>query len=149
MGDELGLRSDPAWADDPAHAGDNRWMHRPPMDWEAAERRHDPESVEGRIWGGLRRLAEARRGNRAVHAQGRTEPLWTGNAHVFGLLREHAGERLLLLANVTPHEQAVHAGVARDRGLRPKPQAAEPDGRPLDERGDHLVLAPYQHLWIA
>ena len=39
MGDELGLRNDPAWADDPAHREDNRWMHRPPMDWEAAERR--------------------------------------------------------------------------------------------------------------
>ena len=33
MGDELALRNDPRWARDPAHAHDNRWMHRPPMDW--------------------------------------------------------------------------------------------------------------------
>ena len=31
MGDELALPNDPAWADDPAHAHDNRWMHRPRM----------------------------------------------------------------------------------------------------------------------
>ena len=29
----------PTWAADPAHADDNRWLHRPPMDWAAAERR--------------------------------------------------------------------------------------------------------------
>ena len=87
MGDELGLRNDPRWADDPAHAADNRWMHRPPMDWEAAERRHDPTTVEGRIWAGLRRLVEARRSTRAVHAQGTQRAALTGNPHVFALRR--------------------------------------------------------------
>jgi hypothetical protein len=67
---------------------------------------------------------------------------------VVGLLRAHAGERLLLLANFTPLEQAVHAGVARERGLHPSHEAAGPDGRPLRSHGDHLVLAPYQHLWL-
>ena len=41
MGDELAMRNDPGWAGDPAHAHDNRWMHRPLMDWDAAGRRHD------------------------------------------------------------------------------------------------------------
>ena len=44
MGDELALRNDSGWARDPAHAHDNRWMHRPRMDWAAAARRHDPAS---------------------------------------------------------------------------------------------------------
>jgi amylosucrase len=141
MGDELGLRNDPAWAEDPAHARDNRWMHRPPMDWEAAGRRSDEAGVEGRIWAGLQRLVAARRSSRAVHAQGRSEPLWTSNPHVFALRREHAGEQMLLLANFTPLEQAV-------RGFRAPPEAAGPDGRPFGTRGDFLVLAPYQFLWI-
>ena len=33
MGDELGLRNDYDFADDPEHADDNRWVHRPPMPW--------------------------------------------------------------------------------------------------------------------
>ena len=126
MGDELGLRSDPAWADDPAHAQDNRWMHRPEMDWEAAGRRHDETTVEGRIWAGISQLADARKGTRAVHAQGVSEPLWTGNDHVFALRREHAGHEMLLLANFSPHEQTVPAGVA-----------PEPVG-----------LGPYEFAWI-
>jgi amylosucrase len=120
MGDEIGLLNDPSWADDPAHADDNRWMHRPHMDWEAAERRHDESSVEGRIWAGLRRLAGERRATRAVHAQGAVEPFDTGNDQVYGLRREHGGERLLVLANFSDREQ-------------------EAGGR---------VLGPYEFAWI-
>src|SRR4051794_36833751 len=49
MGDELGLLNDAAYLDEPDKADDNRWMHRPFMDWERAGRRHDPSSVEGRL----------------------------------------------------------------------------------------------------
>jgi amylosucrase len=60
MGDELGLGNDHRWADDPLHHTDNRWLHRPPMDWEAADRRRDPQSVEGRVFAGIRDMATTR-----------------------------------------------------------------------------------------
>ena len=124
-----------AWDADPSHREDNRWMHRPPMDWAAAERRADPDSVEGRLWDGLRRLVAARRATRAAHAQGAAEPLWTGNDHVFGLLREQAGERLLLLANFTPERQPVALG--RDPRARPRADRGRRAARraPGDGRG--------------
>jgi amylosucrase len=149
MGDELGLLNDTAYLDDPRKADDNRWMHRPVMDWEAASRRHDPESVEGRLWAGLRRLIAARRATRAIHVQGVTEPLFTGNDHVFGLCREQAGEALLMVANFTADPQPMSLAVARDRGFEPTPAAAEPDGRGLESSDDFVVLAPYQHLWFS
>src|SRR4051795_11811208 len=148
MGDELGLLNDWAYAEDPAHRDDNRWMHRPRMDWTAAERRHDPETVEGRVWSGLQRLIAARRSTRAIHVQGRSEVLWTGNDHVFGLWRAPAGERLLVLANFTAEPQAVALSVLHDRGLVATEAAAAVDGRALDGYRDFIVLAPYQHLWV-
>src|SRR3954454_14095636 len=148
MGDELGLRNDHGYESAPARADDNRVMHRPPMDWAAAERRTDPATVEGRLWAGLKRLGAARRATPATHAQGRSEPVWPGNDHVFGLLREHAGERLLVLASFAPEPQAVPAAVAHDRGFAVTNAAAEPDGRPLRAEGGFVVLAPYQHLWL-
>src|SRR3954454_15537772 len=36
MGDELGLLNDHGWERDPLRRADNRWMHRPAMDWQAA-----------------------------------------------------------------------------------------------------------------
>ena len=86
---------------------------------------------------------------RAIHAQGAGEPLWTGNDHVFGLLREHAGERLLVLANFSAGEQPVRRALLDEHGLRLTDAAAAPDGRPLRaRRRATLVLAPYQFLWI-
>jgi amylosucrase len=123
MGDELGLLNDRAWADDARHAGDNRWMHRPPMDWEAAERRALPGSTEAALWDGLRDLIAARRATRATHARGSARPLPSGNDHVYALVREFAGERLLLLANFSAEEQQV------------------------DFAGDR-VLGPYEFAWI-
>jgi amylosucrase len=149
MGDEIGLRNDDGWQADPARRGDNRWMHRPPMDWTAAERRHGPETVEGRLWSGLRRLVAARGATRAVHAQGRSEPVWTGSDHVFGLWREHAGHRLLVLANVSPERQAVDLRVAHERGVGlPGSEDPSPDGRPLRREDDALALEAYQHAWL-
>jgi amylosucrase len=118
------------------------------MDWSVAERRHDPHAVEGRLWGGLKRLMEARRRTHAVHAQGRIEPFWTGNDHVFGLLREHAGERVMLLGNFTADQQAIRLEVVHERGHAVTPEAGVPDGRPLREHGDFLVLEPYQYAWL-
>jgi len=148
MGDELGLLNDQRWAEDPAHREDNRWMHRPAMDWAAADRRRDGATVEGRIWDGLQRLIAARRTTRAIHAQGRSEPLWTGNDHVFGLLREYADERLLVLANFTAEPQRVQLAVVHERGFGVVPGAASPDGRPLEIGHDEVLLQPYQYAWL-
>jgi amylosucrase len=136
MGDELGRRNDATYLDDPARRDDNRWMHRPAMDWDAAARRHDPATIEGRLWSGMRRLVDERRASRAVHAQGRAEILATGSDHVLGLLREHAGDRLVLLANFTADAQTVPAAGIRDRGVTP-PAA-----------GESVALEPYAALWL-
>ena len=60
MGDEFAMLNEPLAQDDPAHRHDNRWIHRPSMDWTAAERRCDPNTVHGRAYNALRALAVAR-----------------------------------------------------------------------------------------
>ncbi len=147
MGDELALRNDPAWAADPAHADDTRWMHRPPMDWDAAGRRADRHTPEGRMWAGLRRLVEARRTRRAVHGYGLSRPVETGDPHVLGLLREHAGERLLLLASFSEQRRPVALSVLGEHDVTVDARAAAADGRPLRIDGEWLVLEPFQHAW--
>jgi hypothetical protein len=75
MGDELALRNDPRWREDPAHVHDNRWMHRPPMDWIKAARRSGPDSVEGRVFAAIRGLAGPRRALLALRSGGRDPDL--------------------------------------------------------------------------
>ena len=103
MGDEIGLRNDPAYAEDPDLADDNRWLHRPRMDWDAAARRADPATVEARIFSELRRIVRLRAETPELHAQAAAEAIWHDDARVFALLRTSARGDLLVLANVAPH----------------------------------------------
>jgi amylosucrase len=103
MGDEIGLRNDPAYAEDPDLAGDNRWLHRPRMDWAAADRRTDPGSIEARIFSELQRLVRLRAETPELHAQAAAEAIWHDDPRLFMLLRTSARGDLLVLANVAPH----------------------------------------------
>jgi hypothetical protein len=91
---------------------------------------------------------EARGATRAVHAQGAGVVLDTGSDHVLGLLREHAGERLLVLANLTAHLQPVGLGVLDEHGMRLTGAATGPDGRVARATPDAVLLEPYQVLWL-
>ncbi len=82
MGDELALRNDARYLDDLALADDNRWMHRPRMDWPAAKRRTDPETLEGKVFGWMRRLAQARKATLALRTGGESEVIDAGDGRV-------------------------------------------------------------------
>jgi amylosucrase len=101
MGDELGLFGDEDWASLPSQANDNRWMHRPFMDWQVAERRHDPVTVEGQVFSGLQELAATRRTVTAFGQGGATQMLDAPDPHLFAYLRTHPrGDAVLVVANV-------------------------------------------------
>ena len=59
-GDELGMASDPHWSSEPGHEDDNRWAHRPRLDWARAQRREDLSTVEGRVFQSLAHLGRVR-----------------------------------------------------------------------------------------
>jgi amylosucrase len=68
MGDELGLLNDQGWADEPAHATDNRWVHRPRMPWPV------PADTDG-VREGLAHLLDVRKRLPHLHAAHPTE-IW-------------------------------------------------------------------------
>ena len=118
MGDEIALRNDPRWAADPAHAHDNRWMHRPVMDWAAAGRRHDPASVEGRVFAAVRGLSLARQRLLALRSGGTTEILPAENRHVLAYRRAHPRSApFLSLTNFSDQAQSVDVAIMGRAGL--------------------------------
>src|SRR3954454_25210185 len=90
MGDEIALRNDDRYLEDPSRAPDNRWMHRPVMDWAAAGRRTDPATLEGRVFGRIRRLGEVRRSLLALRGGAESAVLDAGNDPVLAWRRRHA-----------------------------------------------------------
>jgi amylosucrase len=149
MGDELALRSDAGWAADPAHEHDNRWMHRPLMDWDAAARRHDPGSLEGRVFAAIRGLSAARRSLLALRSGGRTELLPTENRSVLGYRRTHPRSApFLALTNFSDVTQAVGTGIIARAGLYEPAHVHSSTGR-LSISAGQIELAPWSFLWLA
>jgi amylosucrase len=148
MGDELALRNDWSFADDPARADDNRWLHRPAMDWVAAERRHDPATLEGRTFEGIRRLVETRRALPVLHAEAAATPLATDDAALFAYARaDLRGRRFLGLANFDRVPRSCDARILdQTRMTRPR-DALRDDGR-VDLVAGRIHLPPLGLAWL-
>ncbi len=149
MGDELGLLNDPSYLHDPAKAADNRWLHRPPMNWGIAAKRQQPDSIPGRIWSAMRHLITTRKHTPALHAAGPAVPFWTNNEHVFGFVRSHPYGHVLVLANLSASYQHVASELIWHAGLRGEifDRLAQ-QAKPLDLHHDRIALEPYQTLWL-
>lgn len=146
MGDEIGLLNDYSYEENPNLADDNRWMHRPMMDWQKAEQRHDWWTPEGRIFQGIRTMIAARKRTIALHAQAATIAVWTHNEHVLGLVRESPRGRLLVLANFDERSQTVPG--YRMHELRfGSGLINQLNGNRVDGSGD-VHLEPYEAVWL-
>lgn len=145
MGDELGLLNDETYLQEEALAADGRWLHRPRMDWQVVERRGDIGGVNGRIYQSLRQLITARQRTNMLHAQAASIPIWTHNDHVFGLVRDSARGRLLILANFTEAAQGISYERLAQLGF--SGQLINHLNEPF-EAWHQVWLQPYQVVWL-
>ena len=148
MGDELAMVNDPRWGEDAAHAGDNRWMHRPPMDWALAARRADPASLEGRAFAAIRGLADARRALLALCSGGHTELLPTDNRSVLAYRRVHPRSApFLSVTNFSDITQSVDAGIIARAGIY-QPRHAHSTAGELALNAGRIRLSPWSFAWL-
>lgn len=107
LGDELGTCNDRSYPNEPGHEHDNRWMHRPRLDWaRVAEAGRQPDSPSGRILAAVRRLG-ALRSQIPVFGAGNPEIVETGHRGVIAFVRRGGGMQLLVAVNLTPRDASV------------------------------------------
>ncbi len=119
LGDEVGTLNDYTYRDDPAHERDSRWVHRPRADWEKYEKRNDVNTVEGRVFQGLKMLIDLRKQHSAF-AGGELEIIPTENEHVLGFTRIHAGKRAIILANFSENPQTISPRIIEQYAIQNK-----------------------------
>jgi amylosucrase len=146
-GDELASVNDYSWEADPELADDNRWMHRPRLDWEAARRRNTRGSVEARIFSRIARCLALRSGIPAF-AQDAPFDIIPSPSENLLLCRRGGGALppVVVAANFAPEPRSLPlaaAGFGPAEGLRDLLSGA-------GLRSENaLELGPYGVAWIA
>ena len=107
MGDELGLRNYYDFVEELDHADDNRWVHRPPMPWDLADRRHIEGTVESRIWHRLRHVITVRSSLPSLDASVESEILDPVNPAVLVFLRRFSSQTMVGVYNMTTESQRL------------------------------------------
>ena len=106
-GDEVARQNDYGYHLDPLKKDDSRYLHRGDFQWDVAEKRLDPNTVEGRLWQTLRRMEELRAEHPAFSADAECWTIETWNEHVLCIGRYHDGEKLLALFNFSAENQVA------------------------------------------
>ena len=147
MGDELGLLNDYGYRNQPDHAHDSRWVHRPAMNWDAAAQRHDPMTVAGQVFQGVRHILQRRKATAALHSGTPTQILHCGAPGVFAFRRAAPTGSLLCLFNFTEAEWHLPESWLRAEGAtRLHDELAD---CPAALAGGGLTLPPYAVVWLS
>lgn len=146
MGDELGLTNDSSYLEDPNRRDDNRWMHRPRMNWEKAARRSSPGTVENTIFSGIRTLIEARKSVPHLHSSSPVEVVDGRHPHVFSFIRPHPLGPLLALHNFTEQVRYTSLEVTRALGMTSPVDRISSDAPRI--LGGDVELPPYGVVWL-
>lgn len=141
MGDEIGLPNDEAYADDPLRAADGRWLHRPAMDWSAAERRNQAGTLEAELFNHFRHFGTQARALAALGVAGPAKPVDLGSPAILAFERTGGAQGLLCLANLAAAPAvatlpATFSGRARDALTG------------LDREGRTIELPAYELVWL-
>lgn len=132
----------------PEKAQDSRWLLRSRMDWTKMARRHDLQTVEGRLFSGLLNLIQARKPHSVLHNFAVFQPMRTDNEHVLVFGRRRHDGHLLVLANFHEHAESVQAHLLDHAGICGEIRNLLAEQRLFVRADRRLHLKPYETLWL-
>lgn len=140
MGDEIGLLNDYDYVNEPAHAHDARWMHRPLMQW------HGLDEIQLRVLDATRQIIARRKSLPALAASHPTRIVDSGVQTLFCFVREGDEGPLLAIFNFSPLWQNLPAAFVRAQGLSQLHDALS--DHPVLAPEDTLRVPPHGRLWL-
>jgi amylosucrase len=152
-GDEIGTVNDVSFIEDENKANDNRWLHRPRIDWQKAELRKQHGSVEQKIFDGIQRMIAVRKTIFVFADFNNRELIDTGNDHLFVFIRNHytrQSESVLVVVNFSDAPQMLNLSDLRNRGQFQFGQMRDlASGEAPALFKDQLVIPPYRFYWLS
>ncbi len=143
MGDELGMFNDLSYLDDPTKKDDNRWIHRPAMDWKAVKEAQSGNGLAGQVLQEIKKLISSRKGLPSLHASVVSEVFTTNNPAVLVFRRRHAAGVLTQIYNLSEKTQIIDS-----TGIVKGALKENLSGRTMNFEGA-ITVPPYATWWLS
>jgi amylosucrase len=149
-GDELAYTNDYSFLQDPGKSYDNRWMHRPVMNWERNEKRNLPGSYEARIFNETKKLIATRNALSIISDLKNVTWMTPHNIHVAGFVRSVENKKLYCLFNYKASASFVTWYAFKEHGERPSKLKDHWTGEIHAVGNDHeyLVIPAYHFVLL-
>ncbi len=106
-GDEIGQVNDYTYKDDPNKAADSRYLHRGAMNWKLAALVKDTDTVEGKIFQGLKQLEQIRKSEKVFVSNADTWTIETWDPSVLCIGRYFDGDKVIGLFNFSEYDKTA------------------------------------------
>jgi amylosucrase len=98
-GDEVAYTNDYSYLSDPAKNYDNRWMHRPIINWQKNENYKKINTPEGQIFTATKKLLAIRKAHQNFTDASNIQWLYPHNNHIAGFVRSHQQNKIACVFN--------------------------------------------------
>ena len=152
-GDEIGTLNDYAYQQDEDKQHDSRWIHRPVIDWQKADQRHQPGTVEQRLFSDLKRMIAARKEISAFADFNSRELIDVDNPHLLVFSHfdhQRTGARVLVIGNFDDKPQNIDLKQLRRLGFFQLGDARDLySGETPPVFNDQLAIPALGFYWLA
>ncbi|MBI3137667.1 MAG: alpha-amylase [Sphingobacteriales bacterium] len=149
-GDEVGYTNDYSYLQDDSKSYDNRWMHRPLIDWEKYRNIDKEGTPEHRVFSATQRLIRIRKKLVAVGDYKNLAWMTPHNIHIAGYLRTFEDQKIYCLFNFRDQPSRLTWFAFREHGAVPDSLYDHWQDKEYEPGQDHeyLLLEPYQFLLL-
>ena len=147
-GDEQGYINQYSYLDDADKNYDNRWIHRPVIDWEKNKNALKKGTLENKIFSLTKKLITIRSSLPVIADKKNLTWLDTNNHHIAGFIRAWENDRVYCLFNFSLQPQKISWYVFKQNNMRPLSLYDHWSEKKYKVGFDteHLTLQPYQFL---
>ena len=144
-GDESGHTNDYSYLTEEGKSYDNRWMHRPVIDWGKNKAVEKPGSIEHIVFKSTQKLISIRKKLSVIADKKNLTWLTPHNIHVAGFLRAWDKDRVYCLFNFSDKAQQLTWYAFKENGMKPTRFFDHWSEKYFDVKNDNefLILPPY------
>ncbi len=148
-GDEVATQNDYTFLEDVKKADDNRWVHRPLINWHKVDTglktKDSPESL---VFGSLKKMIQVRKNSPEWADHNNCRVLDTGNEFLFAFERRVEDKVTITLANFKDNEQWISLDWIAEHRLNVDNLFDKFNNEAIQGHEGVLQLGPYEFLWL-